>query len=710
MQTVEPVRSDCGKKIGNRDKIKRLKRVTVMRDLKSPITQVKGIGTKYAGLLAKMNIETMEDLIYYFPRNYESFPKTVQIAQMLPGQKNAVFGMIVGSVNLRRVRNLSILQFDFADQTGQCRVTIFNMPYLKNSLHAGKQYVFYGRTAQNNTKWSMEQPALYTQEEYCTYAGTLRPRYALTKGLTNKTIQNTLHKIMDRDFAYEDPLSENLCKRYQLLPLRDALYQIHFPADKETYFAARKRLVFQEFLYFLIQSRSERTGQTKTENPYRMIQVAETKRLIEALPYRLTGAQQKVWEQIEHDLQGDDTMNRLIQGDVGSGKTIVAILALLMTAANGFQCAMMAPTEVLARQHFQNIANMTETYHLPFRPVLLTGSLTAKEKRLAYEAMASGEANLVIGTQALIQEKALYQKLALVITDEQHRFGVRQRETLAEKGCFPHILVMSATPIPRTLAIILFGDLSVSVIDEYPKERLPVKSCVLLPEKRPEALAFLLKRVREGRQAYIICPMVEDGAAEELQDVITYTEKLKCSLPREVRCAYLHGKMKNAEKNQIMDAFSQHHIDILVSTTVVEVGVDVPNATVIMIENAERFGLAALHQLRGRVGRGADQSYCIFMSAAKSCAADQRLSILTESNDGFYIANEDMKLRGPGDIFGIRQSGVLEFKLGDIYQDSDLLKLASECCDYLLDHEEELQKVLSDMRSRANAMVDFRTI
>ena len=681
-----------------------------MQNYKAPITEIKGIGTKYAELLAKMNIVTKEDLIYYFPRNYEVFPRIISITDMVSGQKNAVVGIIVGTVNLRRVRNLSIIQFYIADQTGQCSITIFNMPYLKNSLHAGKKYVFYGKSVQNNHGWVMEQPALYTMEEYETLGGGLRPRYALVKGITDKTIQSALHKIMDHNFVCEEPLSELIRSRYGLIGLSQALYSIHFPADEETYLSARKRLVFQEFLYFLVQSRSERAIEMKIENAYPMFQVAETARLIEALPYRLTNAQLKVWEQIETELQGKYSMNRLVQGDVGSGKTIVAILALLMTVANGMQGAMMAPTEVLARQHFRTIVQMTERYHLPFKPVLLTGSLTAKEKRLAYEAMESGEVNLIIGTQALIQEKAVYRNLALVITDEQHRFGVRQRETLAGKGAYPHILVMSATPIPRTLAIILFGELSISVIDEYPKERLPIKSCMLPIEKRPEALSFILKQIKAGRQAYIICPMVEDGVMEELENVVTYTEKLTGVLPNEIRASYLHGKMKNTEKNQIMDAFLCHDIDILVSTTVVEVGVDVPNATVIMIENAERFGLAGLHQLRGRVGRGDAQSYCIFMSGVKSKTADKRLKILIDSNDGFHIANEDMKLRGPGDIFGIRQSGVLEFKLGDIYQDSDLLKLASECCDYLLEHEDELKNVLVDMQSRSNAMVDFRTI
>lgn len=681
-----------------------------MNELKEPVTDIKGIGAKYTELFSKLNIYTKEDLLYYFPRSYEEFPPKRTVSEVENGYKNAVEGIITGTINLRRIRNLSILTFSFADRTGIVHATIFNMPYLKNSLHAGKKYVFYGKTFIKGTQITMEQPVLYSPEDYDTLSGCLMPRYSIIKGMTDKTIRKALRKIMECDELHADPLSEDLRIRYHLIERADAFYGIHFPQNKEQYLNARKRFVFEEFLCFLLQTARGSGGEKRIKNPYPMIRVAETGRFIEALPFQLTSAQHKVWKQIEDDLQGDYSMNRLVQGDVGSGKTIVAVLALLMTAANGYQGALMAPTEVLARQHFQTIHEMTVKYGLPFRPVLLTGSLSTKERRLSYEAMESGEANLIIGTQALIQDKVQYHNLALVVTDEQHRFGVKQRETLAKKGCYPHILVMSATPIPRTLAIILFGDLSVSVIDEYPKDRLPVKSCILPSEKRGEAVSFMIKRIREGRQAYIICPMAEDGVMEELENVVAYTEKLRASLPEEIRVSFLHGKMKNAEKNKIMDAFSAHDIDILVSTTVVEVGVDVPNATVIMIENAERFGLAGLHQLRGRVGRGTCQSYCIFISDAQSDTAKKRLQVLLDSNDGFVIANEDMKLRGPGDIFGIRQSGTLEFKIGDIYQDSDILKLASECRDYLLTTPELLEPVLKDMEARENAMVDFRSI
>lgn len=406
-------------------------------------------------------------------------------------------------------------------------------------------------------------------------------------------------------------------------------------------------------------------------------------------------------------------MNRLVQGDVGSGKTIIALLALLECAANGYQGALMAPTEVLATQHYEDVCEFVEKYHIAFSPVLLVGSMTAKEKKLAYEKIASGEANLVIGTHAVIQDKVAFKNLALVVTDEQHRFGVRQREKLAEKGKEPHVLVMSATPIPRTLAIILYGDLQVSIIDELPANRLPIKNCVVGTSYRPKAYAFIEKEVRNGRQAYVICPMVEEGESDTMENVIDYAEKLKASLPADIQVAYLHGKMKPAEKNRIMEEFSKKNIDVLVSTTVIEVGINVPNATVMMVENAERFGLAQLHQLRGRVGRGEHQSYCIFINTNESKESTARLDILNKSNDGFYIANEDLKLRGPGDLFGIRQSGEFAFRIGDVFGDADVLQLASEavervCNGYL--SAEEYDRLVKEIQRSGADMVDFRSI
>ena len=420
--------------------------------------------------------------------------------------------------------------------------------------------------------------------------------------------------------------------------------------------------------------------------------VKETQQLLESLPYELTGAQKKVWEELQRDLAGEGVMSRLIQGDVGSGKTVVALLALVCAVYNGYQGALMAPTEVLARQHGQSIREMLEGAGLPVSVAVLTGSMTAKEKRLAYEAIESGEAKIVVGTHALIQNQVRFSRLGLVVTDEQHRFGVRQRETLTDKGEYPHVLVMSATPIPRTLAIILYGDLDISVLDELPANRLPIKNCVVDESYRATAYRFMEKEIAAGRQVYVICAMVEENPELELENVVDYTEKLKKAMNPSTAIEYLHGKMKAAEKNEIMERFAAGEIQVLVSTTVVEVGVNVPNATVMMVENAERFGLAQLHQLRGRVGRGKHQSYCIFVSGNDSPDTKKRLEILNKSNDGFYIASEDLKLRGPGDLFGIRQSGLLEFRIGDVFTDAGILKAAGEAAARLLREDPSLQK------------------
>ncbi|MCM1143602.1 MAG: ATP-dependent DNA helicase RecG [Blautia sp.] len=679
------------------------------------ITALKGIGDKTAKLFAKLGIVSVEDLLHYYPRDYDKLEPPVTVAEAAIGERCAIRGVVTGNITVKHVRNLSILNFTMQDISGMVQMTYFNMPYLKNTLKKGVFYIFRGIIQKKGHGLVMEQAQIFTPDEYAKMADHLIPKYMLTKGLSNHAVTKAVNQAFEVTAPEQDFLPERILQKYQLMPRGEAMYGMHFPQEKEALIQARKRLVFDEFFLFILMLRRCKSQNNALPNEYQMIETADTGRLIEALPYTLTKAQQKVWSEIKEDLGKDVVMNRLIQGDVGSGKTILAFLALIMCSANGYQGAMMAPTEVLARQHFEALVKLKEQYGLSIRPVLLTGSTTAKDRKVIYQQIADGEADICIGTHALIQEKVIYQKLALVITDEQHRFGVRQREMLAGKGSAVHVLVMSATPIPRTLAIILYGDLQISVLDELPADRIPIKNCVVDTSYRNTAYRFIEKEVGMGRQVYVICPMVEEGEMEELEDVISYTAKLRSILPPSIEIASLHGRMKPAEKNRIMESFAAHHIDVLVSTTVIEVGINVPNATVMLVENAERFGLASLHQLRGRVGRGGHQSYCIFISTTQNKATMDRLKILNESNDGFYISSQDLKLRGPGDLFGIRQSGDLQFQLGDVFQDASLLQIASEEVDRTLASDPDLsaqenRRLLEKLEESDGNTVDFRTI
>lgn len=656
----------------------------------TPITDLKGIGEKTAGYFNKLNITYVKDLLYHFPREYETFEEPVNIKDTKPGEICAVYASVTGIPNLKKVRNLTILNVLIKDSTGGMQLTFFNMPYLKKVLKSGGYYVFRGTIQTRGAAKIMEQPKMYSFEEYRKQTNILQPRYSLTKGLSNQSIQKAVKQALTFYAFEQEYYPSHIIQDYNLISGKEALCSIHFPIDKEDLQRARKRIVFDEFFSFLLMLRKNKELSAKLENQFQMFETADTVRFLEQLPFKLTKGQKHVWQEIRNDLASPYCMNRLIQGDVGSGKTIVALLALLMCVANGHQGAMMAPTEVLAKQHFESVKTYTKQYGLAFKPILLVGSMSIKEKKEAYDMIASGKANLVIGTHALIQDKVNYKDLALVVTDEQHRFGVMQRENLVKKGSNPHVLVMSATPIPRTLAIILYGDLNISVIDELPADRLPIKNCVVNTSFRPKAYEFIAKEVAQGRQAYVICPMVEEGELEDAENVIEYAGKLQAALPEQIRVSYLHGKMRPADKNRIMEDFSAGNIDVLVSTTVIEVGINVPNATVMMVENAERFGLAQLHQLRGRVGRGEHQSYCIFVSTNEKKETMERLDILNKSNDGFFIASEDLKLRGPGELFGVRQSGELAFEIGDVYADAAILKDANDAVDSLLEKDRQL--------------------
>lgn len=698
------------------------------------IINIKGIGEKTAKLFYKLGIHTIKELLLYYPKAYQRFDEPVKIAKAAEGELVTLELFLTSDFKWKKLRNLTIGTGICSDGNDRISISYFNVPYLKNKLKSGSSFLFRGKIKIENGKYHMDQPALFTWEEYEEKMGQLQPCYGLTAGLGNKAVMKAVRQALKElvpeseaslenisnnreSDLFGEILPEEIRKEYALSSRSSAVWQIHFPKDWESLLQARKRLVFDELFLFLLSVRKMKEYNEALCSDYPMIETAWTKRFVETLPYKLTNAQTRVWQEIEKDLLSGMCMNRLVQGDVGSGKTILAFLSLLMTVSNGYQGALMAPTEILAAQHFEQLSSMTKQYRLPFQPVLLTGSVSASAKKEIYKQIEGGEFNVIIGTHALIQEKVKYRNLALVVTDEQHRFGVRQRELLGEKGGRTHVLVMSATPIPRTLAIILYGDLHLSVVDEVPAERLPIKNCVVDVSYRKKAYEFLTKEVRAGHQVYVICPMVEasDADMEEIQNVTDYGEKLRMMLPEDVHVEILHGKMKPADKKRIMEAFAEGDIHVLVSTTVIEVGINVPNATVMMVENAERFGLAQLHQLRGRIGRGKSQSYCIFIDGAGKEKTTERLKILNNSNDGFYIAEEDLKLRGPGDLFGIRQSGAMEFKIADIYQDAELLKKISITVDHLLNEDRMLESekyvcLKQYLDENAGNFIDFRTI
>lgn len=670
------------------------------------IKEIKGVGEKTQKLFEKVGIYTVGDLIRYYPRGYDVYEEAIPISEVEEGHIQTVSGAVFGKVQVSGTRNMQVTTAHIKDLTGTIQVIWFRMPFLRNTLKSGQPVTLRGKVTRRRNHLVMEHPELFCPpDKYDEKLNTLQPIYGLTAGLSNNTVMKAVKQALEGLNLSKESLPEELRLKYQLAEYNYAVCGIHFPEDKEVFYHARKRLVFEEFLSFILSLRKLKTSNERMSNEYVMEEHPAVKELIRKLPYQLTNAQTKVWQEISENMKSDTVMSRLVQGDVGSGKTIVAVLALLNTAMNGYQGAMMAPTEVLARQHYESICKLFDTYDIPVKVALLTGSMTAKEKRKVYDRIECGLAKIIIGTHALIQDKVFYDNLALVITDEQHRFGVKQREKFAGKGGVPHVLVMSATPIPRTLAIILYGDLDISVIDELPANRLPIKNCVVDTSYRNTAYTFMKKQIAEGRQCYVICPMVEESESMEAENVIDYARELQREMGDGILVSYLHGKMKQAQKDEIMTQFGENKIQILVSTTVIEVGIDVPNATVMMIENAERFGLAQLHQLRGRVGRGKYQSYCIFMSASKSKETKERLEILNHSNDGFQIANEDLRLRGPGDFFGIRQSGLMDFKLGDVYQDSNVLKMANEAANWLEEEKIDLLKIIPDYERTSSVII-----
>ena len=671
-------------------------------DNMQPVETLKGIGEKTAKLFEKVGVRTVDDLLHYYPRGYDTFEEPKPMGALEDGMVMAVDGCLKNGASGHHFGSASMVTASISDMTGKLRLVWYHMPYLKNTLKPGSRYIFRGKVSRKKNGLVMEQPQMYRPEVYEALLKRMQPVYGKTKGLSNKTITSAMEQALSLRVMEKDYLPAGLRVSNELAEYNFAIEHIHFPEDQADLMAARKRLVYDEFFLFLLAVRRLKESREDLKSSFIFEKDTESRRLEAALPYALTEAQKRTLSQVYADLKSGKVMNRLIQGDVGSGKTIIAVLALVSAAENGFQGALMAPTEVLAKQHYETVEAMFRKYDVPFCAVLVTGSMTAKEKRLAYEKIASHEADIIIGTHALIQEKVVYDRLALVITDEQHRFGVAQRAALAAKGAAPqssspHVLVMSATPIPRTLALIIYGDLDVSVIDQLPPGRVPVQTFVVGESKRQRMYNFVRKQAGEGRQTYIVCPAVEestgDGAPPGLMDlkaVKVYARQLQEQVFPQLRVGLLYGKMKPREKEAVMSAFARGELQVLVSTTVIEVGVDVPNAALMIVENAERFGLSQLHQLRGRVGRGRHQSYCVLLTSNRSPDTLARLRVFASTTDGFKISEEDLKLRGPGDFFGRRQHGLPTLRLADLSGDMRLLSEAQQAARDLLSADPRL--------------------
>ncbi|MCR4717570.1 MAG: ATP-dependent DNA helicase RecG [Lachnospiraceae bacterium] len=633
---------------------------------------LKGVGAKSASLFLKCKVNNIKDLGEYFPRNYLAFDEPVCFNDLKPSNRAAVKVKVHSRMIIRPARRYKLCVVTVMDSEGELREIVwFNMPFLANLFHLNETFILVGNPVKGaNNKLTFKHPAYYKEEEYSKLANSLQPVYPLVEGLSNKLVTKAVKQLKGYFEAKKEYLNDDYIKEQDMLALADAFWQMHFPTDLELLIKARKRMVYHEFFKFLLAMDELKENNTRSKNNFIIKEDERIHTFITNLPYDLTMAQKECFEEILSDLTGDYSMNRLVQGDVGSGKTIVAALALLTVILNGYQGAMMAPTEVLASQHYKKLKALFEP--LGIKIALLTGSVKGKDKKALKEAIAKHEVDLIIGTHAIIVDSVDYNNLALVVTDEQHRFGVKQREKLAKKGDTPHVLVMSATPIPRTLAMMLYSDMDISIMKEKPANRLPIKNCVVGTNYRNAAYKFMNDEINKGHQCYVICPMVEESDRTDAENVIDYADNLKAHLPN-ARINYLHGKLKEDEKATILNSFSRGELDIIVSTTVIEVGIDVPNATFMMIENAESFGLASLHQLRGRVGRGDAQSYCVFIYGKENDHIKERLSVLNDSNDGFEIAMKDLELRGPGDFFGIRQSGIMNFKLADIFQDGKIL-------------------------------------
>ena len=672
-------------------------------ELQTDIRYLKGVGESRAALYQKLGIETVEDLLYHIPRRYIDLTHPTPLAAAVPGQKCAVRALLAAKGREQRIRRgLSVFRLTAVDGPVTLHITFFNAKYTVEALREGEEYIFYGTVTGGFYSRQMDSPQVFRPEK----AGTLLPVYSLTQGLSNKMVSWQVTEALYRVEQLPDPLEgSGLPQQYGLLSYSQALHAVHFPPDWQAIETGRNRMVFDELLCLSLCFARMREGRHRLHvPPMRMQPLTEYYR---ALPYELTGAQQRAIAEAMSDMCSGTPMNRLVQGDVGSGKTAVAAALCYFAHRNGAQSTLMAPTEILAQQHYNSLAPLLGS--LGMQVALLTGSLSPKKKETLKAVLAAGEIDLCIGTHALLTDDTAFANLGLVVTDEQHRFGVQQRAALRQKGRDAHVLVMSATPIPRTLAMIVYGDLEISVIDELPAGRRPIRTYLIDSTIRQRAFGYIKKHLDEGYQAYLVCPAVqsedEDTAAASLKSAVEYAEELAHGAFGDYRVGLLHGKMRPAQKEKVMAEFAAGEIQLLVATTVVEVGVDVPNAVIMMVENAERFGLSQLHQLRGRVGRGQVQSHCILLSDTENPDTLERLRVLCGTNDGFKIAEEDLKQRGPGDFFGERQHGLPEMKIADLAADSRLLQKAREAADALTERDPTLH-TLPALARRVERLMD----
>ncbi|VFC11369.1 ATP-dependent DNA helicase RecG [Clostridioides difficile] len=661
-----------------------------MLDLYKDVQYVKGIGPKKADKLNKLGIFTLKDLLYYFPRQFEDRNNLKKIAQLEDGEKVTIKAVISSINTFSPKEGMTLTKIDVKDETGSAKLVFFNKSYIKNTFRPGDSILVFGKVKKKFNNLELTSCEL----EYLTNSpkNTCRfmPVYQLTYGVTNKEIMSIIRTVLeDKELIIQEYMPQRIIEKYRLCSIDFAVRNIHSPSSKESLKIALYRIVFEELLILQLGLFVFKSGRNK-EDGIKFETSKDLKKIISALPFKLTKAQNRALDEIIQDMNLEKIMNRLVQGDVGSGKTVVALLALANCVLNGYQGALMAPTEILAGQHYISLTESLKDFGINVG--LLIGSLTKKQKDTVLEQIRNNEIDILIGTHALIEDKVEFNNIGLVITDEQHRFGVMQRSKLSLKGANPDILVMTATPIPRTLALILYGDLDISIIDELPPGRQPIETIAIEKSKRDRAYNNLVRReVESGRQVYIVCPLVEESEAIEAKSAVELVEELRAEYFHDLRLGLLHGKMKSSEKDEVMRLFKNKEIDILVSTTVIEVGVNVPNATLMIIENAERFGLAQLHQLRGRVGRGSHKSYCVLIYDSKTDVCRQRMAIMEETNDGFKISEKDLEIRGPGEFFGTRQHGLPELKVANLFKHIKILKLAQQEARYILGEDNNLQ-------------------